>query len=114
MRTGRVSQRDGGTSYTSPHMFKRIMYAIPKGMSLGDHPALRAETIRDSCNSSLQLLTNGGRALGAQVLRKAPVHSFELRAPVSAASALSAVKQPSPSSLSHSMGEEGDLGLVEL
>src|SRR5215218_4104631 len=45
-------------------MFKRIMHTILRGMSLGDHLTVRAETIRDSCNSSLQLFRS---ALGAPV-----------------------------------------------
>jgi hypothetical protein len=45
----------GGTSYTSPYLFKRIMSAIFRGISLGDQLVFRAETIGDSCNSSLQL-----------------------------------------------------------
>jgi hypothetical protein len=31
------------------------MYAFSRAISLGDHLAVRVETIRDSCNSSLQL-----------------------------------------------------------
>jgi hypothetical protein len=44
----------GGTSYTSPHLFKHIVDAPFRGAGLGDPLATRAETITGSCNSSLQ------------------------------------------------------------